>query len=74
MLRLQGAWLKRAGFAVGALVTVRVSTGRLVIETAELEHMPQAEVLARIARVTEERLPRGDVDELVRRLRRSPVA
>jgi hypothetical protein len=32
MLRLQGAWLKRAGFIIGASVAVRVSAGRLVIE------------------------------------------
>jgi type I toxin-antitoxin system toxin SymE len=37
MLRLQGAWLKRAGFAIGVKVTVQVSAGRLVIESAEPE-------------------------------------
>ncbi|MBS0365507.1 MAG: type I toxin-antitoxin system SymE family toxin [Proteobacteria bacterium] len=31
-LRLQGAWLERAGFSIGAPVRVRVSTGRLIIE------------------------------------------
>lgn len=35
MLRLQGAWLRRAGFTVGVSVTVRVSAGRLVIEATE---------------------------------------
>jgi hypothetical protein len=35
MLRLQGAWLKRAGFPVGVQVTVRVGAGRLVIEATE---------------------------------------
>ena len=51
MLRLQGAWLKRAGFAIGVPVAVWVSSGRLVIDVAEPERMPQAEVLAKIARV-----------------------
>ncbi|MBS0366348.1 MAG: SymE family type I addiction module toxin [Proteobacteria bacterium] len=37
MLRLQGAWLRRAGFAVGVPVIVRVSGGRLVIERPEPE-------------------------------------
>lgn len=53
MLRLQGAWLGRAGFAVGAPVTVRVSSGRLVIETVELEHVPQVEAFALIAHVAD---------------------
>ncbi|MGH8227079.1 MAG: SymE family type I addiction module toxin [Steroidobacteraceae bacterium] len=44
MLRLRGAWLKRAGFTIGVQVTVRVSTGRLVIEVAE----PQGEALDRL--------------------------
>ncbi len=70
MLRLQGAWLKRAGFAIGVPVTVQVSSGRLVIEAAEPERVPQAEVLAAIARVADGGLPKRDVDELVRRLKR----
>jgi hypothetical protein len=37
MLRLQGAWLKRARFPVGVQVTVRASAGRLVIEANEAE-------------------------------------
>ncbi|MGC8520062.1 MAG: SymE family type I addiction module toxin [Steroidobacteraceae bacterium] len=67
MLRLQGAWLKRAGFAVGTPVTVRVDAGRLVIEATELEHVPQAEVLARVA---ERGLPKRDVDTVTRLLKR----
>ena len=70
MLRLQGAWLKRAGFAVGTPATVRVDAGRLVIEVAEPERVPQAEVLAMITRVADGGLPKRDVDELVRRLKR----
>jgi hypothetical protein len=34
-LRLQGRWLGRAGFAVGASVRVEVSEGRLVLEVIE---------------------------------------
>lgn len=34
MLRLQGAWLRRAGFTVGVSVTVHVSAGQLLIEAA----------------------------------------
>ena len=70
MLRLQGAWLKRAGFAVGVPVTVRLSAGRLVIETVELQHLPQAEILATIARVADGGLPKREVDALVLRLKR----
>ena len=70
MLRLQGAWLKRAGFAIGVPVTVRVSSGRLVIEAAEPERVPQAEVLAKIARVAEGGLPKRDWDRFVRYLKR----
>ena len=51
-------------------MTVRVSAGRLVIEVAEPERMSQAEVLATIARVADGGLPKRDVDELVRRLKR----
>ncbi len=35
--RLQGAWLERAGFAIGVQVKVHVSPGRLIIETAAPE-------------------------------------
>jgi hypothetical protein len=38
-LRLQGRWLDRAGFAIGADVHVRVEPGRLVLEVID----PQAE-------------------------------
>ncbi len=34
-LRLQGRWLDRAGFAVGADVRVQVEAGRLVIEVID---------------------------------------
>ena len=34
-LRLQGRWLDRAGFRIGANVCVRVTPGRLVIELVE---------------------------------------
>lgn len=36
-LRLQGRWLDRAGFRIGANVCVRVTPGRLVIELVEQE-------------------------------------
>lgn len=70
MLRLQGAWFKRAGFAIGVPVTVRVSGGRLVIEVTDPELVPPEEVLATVERVVDEGLPKRDVDALVRRLRR----
>ena len=69
-LLLRGAWLQRAGFHVGVPVKVLVSAGRLAIEATELERVPQAEVLARIARVADEGLPKRDIDELVQRLKR----
>ena len=69
-LRLQGAWLKRAGFAIGVPVTVQVSSGRLVIEAAEPERVSQAEVLAKIAQVSEGGLPKRDWDRFVRYLKR----
>ena len=47
MLRLQGAWLKRAGFDVGTPVTVRVDAGRLVIEVAEPERVADVDELVR---------------------------
>ncbi len=34
-LRMQGRWLDRAGFAIGASVYVEVTEGRLVLEVAE---------------------------------------
>ena len=73
MLRLQGAWLERAGFLVGRTVKVHVSFGRLVIETAEPERVPKAEVLERIARVSEGGLPKRDLDALVRHLERNRI-
>jgi hypothetical protein len=49
---------------------VRVSAGRLVIEVAEPERVPQAEVLAKITRVAEGGLPKRDWDRFVRYLKR----
>lgn len=69
-LCLQGAWLERAGFAIGVPVTVRVSSGRLVIEVTEPALVPAAEVLKTIARGANSGVPKRDVHELVRRLRR----
>ena len=73
LLRLQGAWLERAGFAVGAPVKLHVSRGRLVIEAAEPERVPKAEVLERIARVSEGGLPKRELDALVRRLKQDRI-
>lgn len=73
MLRLQGAWLERAGFLVGRIVKVHVSFGRLVIEAAEPERASKAEVLERIARVSEGGLPKCELDALVRRLKRNRI-
>jgi hypothetical protein len=71
MLRLQGAWLERAGFAIGVPVKVHVSPGRLVIEAAESERVPQSEVLGVLgALVADEGLSKRDFDDLERRLRR----
>ncbi|MGH8226491.1 MAG: SymE family type I addiction module toxin [Steroidobacteraceae bacterium] len=70
MLRLRGAWLKRAGFAIGVPVTVRVSAGRLVIEVADPERVPQTEAFARIARAADGDLPKRDLDRFVRDLGR----
>lgn len=36
-LRLQGRWLDKAGFAIGANVRVEVSAGRLVVEVVEAD-------------------------------------
>ena len=71
MLHLVGAWMKRAGFTIGLPVTVQVSDGRLVIEVAEPERVPQAEALARIARVADGDLLKRDLDRFVAELRRS---
>ncbi len=73
LLRLHGAWLERAGFAIGVSVKVQVSCGRLVIEAAESERVPQAEVLERIARVSEGGLPKLELDALVRHLKRDRI-
>jgi hypothetical protein len=71
MLRLQGAWLERAGFGIGVPVKVHVSPGRLVIEAAESERVPQAEVFGALgALVADEGLSKRDFDDLERRLRR----
>jgi len=72
LLRLQGAWLERAGFPIGRMVKVRVSSGRLLIE-AQPERVPAAEVLERIARVSEGGLPKRELDALVRRLKRDRI-
>lgn len=68
-LLLRGAWLQHAGFQVGDPVKVHVSRGRLVIEP-DRDRAPQAEVLAKVAQVTEVGLPKRDLDDLVRHLRR----
>jgi Toxin SymE, type I toxin-antitoxin system len=73
LLRLQGAWLERAGFAIGASVKVHASRGRLVIEAVESERVPKAEVLERIARVSEGGLPKRELDALVRRLKQDQI-
>jgi hypothetical protein len=70
LLRLQGAWLKHAGFPVGVSVTVHVSAGRLIIEPSAPELVPRAEVLARIARVAEDGLSKREFDVITRLLRR----
>jgi hypothetical protein len=73
MLRLQGAWLERAGFLVGRMVKVHVSSGQLVIEAAEPERVSKAEVLERIARVSEGGLPKRELDAFVRHLKRNRI-
>ena len=73
LLRLQGAWLERAGFSVGVPVKVHVSPGRLVIEAAEPERASKSEVLESIARVSEGGLPKRDLDALVRRLKQDRI-
>jgi antitoxin component of MazEF toxin-antitoxin module len=71
-LLLRGAWLQRAGFHVGVPVKVHVSAGRLIIEP-DLDRTPQAEILARVAQVTEGGLPKRDVEALIRRLKRDRI-
>ena len=72
LLRLQGRWLKRAGFAVGDAVKVRAAAGRLVIEKAEVERVPRSEVLMRLgALVKEDGIPKRKFAEIARHLRRS---
>ena len=73
LLRLQGAWLERAGFHVGRMVKVHVSFERLVIEAAEPERASKAEVLEKIAQVSEGGLPKRELDALVRRLKRDRI-
>jgi hypothetical protein len=73
MLRLQGAWLERAGFLVGRVVKVHVSFGRLVIEAAEPERVSKAEVLESIAQVSEGGLPKRELDAFVRHLKRNRI-
>jgi hypothetical protein len=73
MLRLQGAWLERAGFLVGRTVKVLVSSGRLIIEAVEPERVSNAEALERIAQVSEGGMPKRDLDALVRRLKQNRI-
>ena len=70
MLRLQGAWLERAGFAIGAAVKVQhMSRGRLVIEA--VERVPQAEALGVLGALLRDKgLSKRDLDEIGRQLRR----
>ena len=70
MLHLVGAWMVRAGFTIGLPVTIQVSDGRLVIEVAEPEKVPQAEAFAQIARVADGDLLKRDVNRFVAELRR----
>jgi hypothetical protein len=37
-IRLQGKWLRQAGFAPGGQVEVQVETGRLIIKSEERYH------------------------------------
>jgi Toxin SymE, type I toxin-antitoxin system len=68
-LLLRGAWLQRAGFHAGVPVKVHVSCGRLVIEPDHDRASP-AEVLATLARVADEGLPRRELNALRRFLQR----
>ncbi len=70
-LRLQGAWLACAGFAIGVPVKVHVSSGRLVIEAADPERVPRAEALTKITSlVADDGLTKRDFHELARLLKR----
>jgi hypothetical protein len=70
-LLLRGVWLQRAGFYAGLPVKVHVSSGRLVIEAAEPERVPQTEALAKIATlVCEDGLAKHDFHEVMRFLKR----
>ena len=68
-LLLRGAWLQRAGFHAGVPVKVHVSRGRLCIEP-DHDLAPPAEVLATVARVADEGMPRREFDALKRFLLR----
>jgi hypothetical protein len=67
-----GCWLERAGFPVGRMVNLQIRCGRLVIE-AEPERVPAAELLERIARVSEDGSPKRELDAHVRRLKRDRI-
>jgi len=54
-------------------VKVHVSFGRLVIEAAEPERASKAEVLERIAQVSEGGLPKRELDAFVRHLKRNRI-
>ncbi len=68
-LLLRGRWLQEAGFHAGVPVKVHVSSGRLVIEP-DHDRAPQAEVLATVARVADEGMPRREFNALKRFLLR----
>jgi hypothetical protein len=71
MLRLQGAWLERAGFAIGATVKVHMSRGRLVIEAVKSEPASQAEALGVLGALLRDKgLSKGDLEDIRRQLRR----
>jgi hypothetical protein len=55
---------------IGVPVTIQVSEGRLVIELAEPERVPQTEALARIAQAVDGDPPKRDLDRFVRELKR----
>jgi hypothetical protein len=70
MLRLQGAWLERAGFSIGATVKVHLSRGRLVIEAIKSECVPQAEALGVLGALLRDKgLTKRDLDDIGRQLR-----
>ena len=71
MLRLQGAWLEGAGFAIGVTVKVYVGRGRLIIEAVESGRVPQAEAFGALgALLASKGLSKRDFDDLAQRLRR----